>query len=220
MRQRNRSHRSTVRQNSKFAPAGYGLGESNALSVEDCNTAVKTGLYSFAYNTINRPEHLGYGVIFPIARLESSNAKEIIQIAKGCGTGTGVGSFQNRITAVRSTEDGITWTEWEYENPPMVLGVEYRTTERWNGQSVYVKLVDCGQGPATGAMNLFPSVGTNIVYTNLACKARNTVEGFCIMLDNYLSAFEYPAGNNTVALNYTKDLSDYNIYLTVKYYKV
>lgn len=33
----------------------------------------------------------------------------------------------------------------EWINPPMQLGVEYRTTERYLGKPVYVKLVDCGQ---------------------------------------------------------------------------
>ena len=36
-------------------------------------------------------------------------------------------------------------TEWE--NPPMVLGVEYRTTERWQGKAVYTALIDCGALP-------------------------------------------------------------------------
>ncbi len=33
---------------------------------------------------------------------------------------------------------------YEYANPPMQLGVEYRTTERYQGKPVYVKVVDCG----------------------------------------------------------------------------
>lgn len=33
----------------------------------------------------------------------------------------------------------------EYLNPPMELGVEYRTTERYLGKPVYAKAVDCGQ---------------------------------------------------------------------------
>lgn len=37
-----------------------------------------------------------------------------------------------------------TWGPWEYINPPMSLGVEYRTTERYLGKPVYVKAVDCG----------------------------------------------------------------------------
>lgn len=31
------------------------------------------------------------------------------------------------------------WSEWEYINPPMMDGVEYRTVERHNGCPVYVK---------------------------------------------------------------------------------
>ena len=34
----------------------------------------------------------------------------------------------------------------EYLNPPMKLGVEYRTTERYLGKPVYVKLTDLGEG--------------------------------------------------------------------------
>ena len=37
-----------------------------------------------------------------------------------------------------------TWYPWEWVNTPMSLGVEYRTTERYQGKPVYVKLVDCG----------------------------------------------------------------------------
>lgn len=33
---------------------------------------------------------------------------------------------------------------YEWENPPLQLGVEYRTTERYLGKPVYVKVVDCG----------------------------------------------------------------------------
>ena len=33
------------------------------------------------------------------------------------------------------------WHEWEYHNPPMALNVEYRTTEKHQGEAVYTKLV-------------------------------------------------------------------------------
>lgn len=42
----------------------------------------------------------------------------------------------------------------EYLNPPLVLGVEYRTTERYLGKPVYVKVVDCGNLPASGLKNI------------------------------------------------------------------
>lgn len=40
---------------------------------------------------------------------------------------------------------GVQFAEWEWVNPPMELGVEYRTTERCTGQPVYYKMVDCGK---------------------------------------------------------------------------
>lgn len=40
------------------------------------------------------------------------------------------------------------WQPWEWVNPPMELGVEYRTTERYLGKPVYVKVVDFGVLPA------------------------------------------------------------------------
>ena len=38
----------------------------------------------------------------------------------------------------------------EYQNPPMLLGVEYKTMERYLGKPVYVKAVGCGSCPASG----------------------------------------------------------------------
>lgn len=43
-----------------------------------------------------------------------------------------------------------TWSEWEWENPPMAMGTEYRTTERWQGKVVYTKLIDFGNLPSGG----------------------------------------------------------------------
>lgn len=34
-----------------------------------------------------------------------------------------------------------TWHEWEWVNPPMQVGIEYRTTERRNGKPVYIKCI-------------------------------------------------------------------------------
>lgn len=44
----------------------------------------------------------------------------------------------------RHKVDGV-WGEWEWVNPPMMLGVEYRTTERFLEEPVYKKIVDLGE---------------------------------------------------------------------------
>ena len=41
------------------------------------------------------------------------------------------------------------WHEWECVNPPMVLGVEYRTKDRYLGKPVYTKIVNVGALPNT-----------------------------------------------------------------------
>lgn len=43
----------------------------------------------------------------------------------------------------------------EWLNPPMSIGVEYRTTERYNGQPVYAKLVNVGTLPNNGYKDVY-----------------------------------------------------------------
>lgn len=50
---------------------------------------------------------------------------------------------------IRIKSSGV-WKPWEYVNPPMSLGEEYRTTERYMGKPVYVMVVDCGVAPSKG----------------------------------------------------------------------
>ena len=51
---------------------------------------------------------------------------------------------------------------WEWFNPPMTVGVEYRTTEKHDGKAVYVKLVDFGALPNNTYkdVNIVNSLGT------------------------------------------------------------
>ena len=69
------------------------------------------------------------------------------------------------------TVDGVT----EWINPPMAVGVEYRTTERYNGKSVYTKLLDCGtvanekavtHGAGSGLIRMAP-VCSGIISTSI-----------------------------------------------------
>jgi hypothetical protein len=46
---------------------------------------------------------------------------------------------------MRTIDNGI--GEWEWVNPPMIDGYEYRTTERYMGKPVYKKLISFGALP-------------------------------------------------------------------------
>ena len=61
----------------------------------------------------------------------------------------------------------------------MKPGVEYRTTERYLGKPVYVKVVDCGQCPASGFKDIqFDTSGVALpvrCYGNWTYSGRSTI---------------------------------------------
>jgi hypothetical protein len=105
----------------------------------------------------------------------------------------------------------------EWLNPPMAVGVEYRTTERYQGKSVYTKLVDFGNLPtnstkwvdhnvkATAFMRLegkagdtvFPRVG-NGNWAEMGVMLTGNSIGVCVTGDSYNILA-------TVQIWYTKD---------------
>jgi hypothetical protein len=58
--------------------------------------------------------------------------------------------------------------ETEWWNPPMALGVEYRTTERWKEKAVWTVLIDCGLAKS----------GKQTISTDFACLAVLGGRGF------------------------------------------
>lgn len=131
-----------ARGNIGAAQDGYGLGRPTGKYITDANEAVLGGFYYWGRNAKNTP--FEYGAMIVIPRSSGSLSKpNVTQIASMDQSGD---YALSSILAVRkSTSDGDgAWGEWEYLNPPMSLGVEYRTTERYWGKPVYVKLVDCG----------------------------------------------------------------------------
>lgn len=63
----------------------------------------------------------------------------------------------------------------EWINPPMVLGTEYHTTERWNGKAVFAKVVDCGKLPNTTEKSI--SHGITGTPTFLSVRATAGIKG-------------------------------------------
>jgi hypothetical protein len=55
-----------------------------------------------------------------------------------------------------------TWHPWEYVNPPMVPGGEYRTTKRHNGKPVYTKLLSYSPSSFTSHNTLLPHEISNL----------------------------------------------------------
>lgn len=132
------TQKTQARSNIGAAPDGYGLGEyATQLPGRSCNEATRNGWYiNQGADAENCPKMgasiLSYGTLFVSAK-SYTNVAQFYFPAISNFTGYCIRTF-----------DGTTWTPWEWPAPPMALGVEYRTTERYFEKPVYVKIVDCG----------------------------------------------------------------------------
>ena len=142
--------------NKECAPAGFGLGGEGTY-IANCNI-FKSGFYRFDVAE-NAP--FAYGTMIVSGRY-SNNCNQIAI----CNAGSDRG-----VIAVRQYT-GSSTDVWEYINPRMENGVEYRTTERYEGKPVYTKKVD------TGAL-------TNGGYFTYASDATRAIRS-AVTVDNYL----------------------------------
>lgn len=128
------------------APAGYGLGEVMEFSsIENIDNLYLSGNYRFFVD--GGFSVAGANLWSFYMRVDGYDENNCTQTIYCGGAGAGV---------IRRTKYS-TWGEWEWENPPMVLGVEYRTTERWNDKPVYCKLVDLGVSTSAKVITVLTS---------------------------------------------------------------
>lgn len=136
------------------------------------------------------------------------------------GLGFGVGRLYKRDSSYGGLDVAIygyrflhkaktagVWQPWEWDNPPMDLGGEYRTTERYMGKPVYTKLVDCGALP--NATRKTVNHGATVEYM-LRCAA-NCTAGYKDSLPYWYSDVDYCtvyASTTQIIFNTPKDLSD------------
>ena len=116
---------------SNKAPGGFGLGaNAGAIPGNDLNNAILGGFYVFSSATQNIPSfRSGKVLVMPYSDLQYYT-----QIAFAALTSE---------IAFRFCKNGV-WGPWEYLNPLLSPGVEYRTLERYNSKPVYTKAVSLG----------------------------------------------------------------------------
>ena len=135
---------------SSKAPEGYGLGHGQGKtlsSLEEINSTIENGWYNIDLaTTIIGGHNISNGELFVVSRSNNHG----YQILRNIG-------FDGLLMRVRR---GGTWKEWEWIDPPMEIGIEYRTTKRYGNYSVYTKLISCG--------NI--TTGRNVIAHNLSCE--------------------------------------------------
>lgn len=123
------------------APAGFGLGEqvyfTNAITaIEDLDN-----LYTTCY----------FVLVLPFAPVVLNG--QTFASAHGRNHCFMDGRVYQELIPVGSPHKIVrtcfnnVWSPWEHVNPPMRLGIEYRTTERYNGKPIYRKAINLGAMP-------------------------------------------------------------------------
>lgn len=129
-----------------FAPQGFGLGGSaRGFDINDIDNIKQSGWY---YSTSPNGYMVdGFPVYFILMKVDSWWEVEGVNIV--------VQTLHYDNCQVRRTCDLNGWRPWEWVNPPMKVGEEYRTTEWWGAKHVYTKLIDCGALPVSGRYTVF-----------------------------------------------------------------
>lgn len=169
------------------APAGYGLGELSGkkLTASDNIDNIRvSGIYTYSWNPSNQPSGLPAeaqyhdGLLIVIAGAQNAVEQKIIFVKGSPTANTGDNCTVHRLSLGTSA-----WQPWEWVNPPMNLGVEYRTTERYLGKPVYVRLHDFGALPN----NTFKEDSSPASWSidKAICAYGTTSDGITIPTQNY-----------------------------------
>ena len=196
-----------ARGNIDAAPGGFGLGgvlvdaPENSEGFADANLITATGFYRAVSNVL-------YGGWHYIIHLNYDSATAL-QLAAYV-SGEVYGAREKRLNV---------WGDWEHTNPPIELGIEYRTTERYLGKPVYVKLVDCGTLPAQGThkdLVFSPDVDSIVSVTAYSPIRGNTLPYYDA---NGVRCSITGSGSTVMIWNYSEPLMDTNVRALIKYTK-
>lgn len=187
-----------ARGNIDAAPNGYGLGSKYAKITTNWDDAKESGIYSGP-----APSGIGSG---PILGVTFSNGEIYkVQIVYP--------DAHSNCSAQREMPANGTWGEWEWVNPPMSLGVEYRTTERYLGKPVYVKAINFGAGPNASTKTVAHGV-TNI---DKAIRVWGNIDNYNLIGFSGVSAVF--VGASEVAIKSSENLSARSIVICMAYTK-
>ena len=192
------------------APGGFGLGEQSKelTSDDDLNAIQANGWYrwgsSAPQNAPNMsPGNGDSGYIF--ARVANYDSQNVLQEYWSLNQGA-----QNK--AHRICRNGV-WGPLEWINPPMQLGVEYRTIERYQQVPIYTKAVNFGTAPNATSK----TVEHGITGFNQCVDVSGILGGANLIGHKNIVGLLVNASQITIEAD--ADLSRSNVYVILKYTK-
>ena len=207
------TQKAQARTNINAAPGGFGLGEVNPDSAEnnDANTITKTGWYMASINTPTSAWWIIHAITYNSTMYQFAYANE-------AASSVLIGSVLQRSKKAANVD----WTPWGWVNPPMHLGIEYRTTERYLTDPVYVKLINLGAMPSAGGtkkisvsdLGIRVPISMDLTWGNAAS------ENFVINnYAPYVASAGFDNANIDIVGGPEADTVHYTIYALLKYSK-
>lgn len=143
------AQKAQARGNINAAPGGFGLGGAAKMltDADNVDNIRVSGWYTWNWDPSKQPAGLPKEAKYHVGLMRVDNADTNYNIAQTIyfpKSSNTVNAGDQCVIQRIGIIDG-TWNPLEWVNPPMILGTEYRTTERYLGKPVYVKAVDCGE---------------------------------------------------------------------------
>lgn len=142
-----------------FAPAGIVSKTIKIVSETELDNALTEEINTMANDSarflVFAPTNSSvFGGIATLCRLYKRSVS-------GYGTADFIGYATYGPNTWQKSWYGGTWKPIEWVNPPMALGVEYRTTERHNGKVKYKKLISFGEFPQSTSKEVSTGIDAN-----------------------------------------------------------
>lgn len=194
-----------ARGNIRAAPDGFGLGASAEEITSNWNEAIQNGWWRDGNDDlINRPFPGQWAIGLTTNYAEGSHAVQAAYFIDG---------DSEVYQKIRGCYQGNTWGPWEWVTPPMNLGVEYRTTERYLGKTVYCKLVNFGNLPN----NTIKDVAHGISNLQRAISVSGDANGDNLIGNMYIAYVN--VGTTNIRIETNADRSGVTAKVLIKYTK-
>lgn len=156
------AQKTRARANIAAAPSGFGWGNELpklASTAAEVDAITANSIVRYANDSTNLVDgdissYTRYAIVVTYTVNENDKAQDVY----------GYGGGAHGDVMLHRGGFGNTWLPWEWVNPPMQLGVEYRTTERYLGKPVYIRLEEIAALPNDTTLTVskvgVPSGGT------------------------------------------------------------
>lgn len=198
------------------APGGYGLGEAGGQilsATDDLDTVTKNGVYQWGdYLPKNAPTRY---------------CKMRVWNGGGWASQEVMSAYANEKDSIRRrVSSNDVWGPFEWVNPPMELGVEYRTTERYLGKPVYTKVVE-GSFSGAGVTNInhgIANIDKCVAATGIALQKDSSYNfSFPYWFTNgstLTQGLSVSINTSSIALNSVTNYAEtFSVQVTIKYTK-